>query len=54
MGTDERGLKHHNVTSQVIRVFFQVYNELGVGFLESVYVEALDLALSHAGLSTQR
>jgi GxxExxY protein len=54
MGTDEHGLKHHDVTSQVIRVFFQVYNELGVGFLESVCVGALDLALSEAGLSTQR
>ena len=31
-----------------------MYNELGGGFLESVYVEALDLALSEAGLSTQR
>jgi GxxExxY protein len=54
MGTDEHGLKHRDVTSLVIRVFFQVYNELGVGFLESVYVEAMDLALSQAGLSTQR
>jgi GxxExxY protein len=54
MGTDEHGLKHHGVTSQVIGVFFQVYNELGVGFLESVYLEALDLALSQAGLQTQR
>jgi GxxExxY protein len=54
MGTDDHGLKHRDVTSLVIRVFFQVYNELGVGFLESVYVEAMDLALSQAGLSTQR
>ena len=54
MGTDKHGLKHHGVTSQVIRVFFQVYNELGVGFLESVYVEALNLALAEAGLSTER
>src|SRR4051812_11351898 len=54
MGTDTHGLKHQGVTSQVIRIFFQVYNELGVGFLESVYMEALCLALSQAGLSTQR
>jgi GxxExxY protein len=54
MRTDEHGLKHHALTSQVIRVFFQVYNELGAGFLESVYVEALNLALSEAGLSTER
>lgn len=54
MGTDAHGLKQQDVTSQVIRVFFQVYNELGVGFLESVYLEAMDLALTEAGLLTQR
>jgi len=54
MRTDEHGLKHQELTSQIIRVFFEVYNELGSGFLESVYVQALDVALTEAGLSTQR
>jgi GxxExxY protein len=35
-------------------VFFEVYNELGPGFLESVYVESLAIALSQAGLSVER
>lgn len=35
-------------------MFFEVYNELGAGFLESVYVESLAIALSQAGFVVQR
>ena len=35
-------------------VFFQVCNELGYGFLESVYVEALARALRQSGLRIDR
>ena len=41
---------HCEVTEQVIGVFFEVYNELGGGFLESVYQQALKIALMQAGL----
>jgi GxxExxY protein len=54
MNTDEHGLRHSETTRRIIGVFFQVYNELGYGFLESVYVEALTVALSQAGLSLDR
>jgi GxxExxY protein len=54
MNTDEHGLKHSSLTSRIIGVFFDVYNELGPGFLESVYAEALALALSQAGLWVER
>jgi GxxExxY protein len=54
MHTDEHGLKHSGLTERIIGVFFEVYNELGCGFLESVYVEALALALADEGLSVQR
>jgi len=54
MNTDEHGLKHSALTEPIIGVFFDVYNELGSGFLESVYTEALALALHQAGLSVQR
>ncbi len=40
------GLKHREPTQKVIGVFFEVYNELGQGFLESVYQKALELALA--------
>jgi GxxExxY protein len=47
--TTFRGL-HSQVTEKVIGVFFEVYNELGGGFLESVYQQALRIALMQAGL----
>jgi GxxExxY protein len=33
-------LKHHELTEKIIGVFYDVYNELGHGFLESVYEQA--------------
>ncbi len=52
MRTDQRPIvaKHHDVSERVIGVFYDVYNELGFGFLESVYREAMRLALAQAGL----
>jgi GxxExxY protein len=43
-------LKHKELTYKIIGVFFDVYNELGHGFLESVYHRSLSLALESAGL----
>jgi GxxExxY protein len=37
-------------THKIIGVFFDVYNELGAGFLESVYQTAMAMALEDAGL----
>jgi len=47
MNTD---LKHGSVTDQILRVFYEVYNELGHGFLESVYHRSLVLALQSTGV----
>jgi GxxExxY protein len=44
--------KHGEITDIVLQVFYEVYNELGGGFLESVYHAALSLALKQAGLRT--
>lgn len=44
------GLKHANLTEKIIGVFFDVYNELGHGFLESVYEQALGIALTETGM----
>jgi GxxExxY protein len=38
----------------IIGCFFLVYNELGFGFLESVYSRALEVALLEKGLLVQR
>ena len=44
-------LKHESITKTVIGCAFEVINELGAGFLESVYEKALLLALRPKGLS---
>ena len=43
-------LKHVELTETIIGVFFDVYNELGFGFLESVYRKSLQFALREKNL----
>jgi GxxExxY protein len=43
-------MKHEQLTGKIIEVFYEVYNELGDGFLESVYETSMRLALTEAGL----
>jgi GxxExxY protein len=45
--------RHEKLTGTIIKVFFDVYNELGSGFLESVYANAMAIALSQSGLRVQ-
>src|SRR5216684_5973942 len=47
-------LKHGELTDKIIGVFYDVYNELGHGFLESTYSEAMALALTESGLANAR
>jgi GxxExxY protein len=54
MNADERGLIGRELTDRIIGIFFDVYNELGPGFLESVYEEAMLVALRAAGLRVER
>ena len=49
MNTDAHRFKHGEITQKIIRVFYEVYNELGHGFLESVYEKSLQIALISAG-----
>jgi GxxExxY protein len=42
------------LTGAIIGAFYEVYNDLGHGFLESVYVNALSLVLKNAGLRVER
>ena len=49
----EHTLKCGDLTEKIIGVFYDVYNELGYGFLESVYQEALVMALREAGLAVE-
>src|SRR5260370_14003528 len=47
-------LKDAELTKQIIGVFYDVYNELGYGFLESTYAEAMVVALAQSGLAAVR
>lgn len=47
-------LKYSELTERIIGVFFDVYNELGFGFLESTYSAAMMLALQDSGLDCAR
>ena len=40
---------HHALTEKIIGVFYDVYNDLGHGFLESVYETAMVIALREKG-----
>jgi GxxExxY protein len=46
--------KHSELTDAIIGVFYEVYNELGLGFLESVYRNSLRLALAEKGFSVEQ
>jgi len=41
---------HNELTEKIIKVFYQVYNELGYGFLEKVYENAMMIELQSNGL----
>ena len=36
MREKDSGLKYRDLTQEIIGIFYEVYNELGHGFLESV------------------
>jgi len=46
-------LKHSDATDKILGVFYDVYNELGYGFLESVYQNSMVIALGETGLSVE-
>ena len=43
--------KYRELTYKIVGVYYEVYNEIGHGFLESVYQKSLGLALQSAGLN---
>src|SRR5438270_4394576 len=43
-------LKHSELTEKLINTYYALYNELGYGFLESVYQKAVALMLNERGI----
>ena len=49
----KKGVKllHSDLTSKIIECFYEVYNNLGLGFSQKIYVKSLYLELANKGLS---
>ena len=47
------GFKYKEVTDRIIQAFYKVYNELGFGFLENVYQNALYFELTDRGFQVE-
>ncbi|OFX35721.1 MAG: GxxExxY protein [Bacteroidetes bacterium GWA2_32_17] len=47
-------LLHKNITEKIIKSFYKVYNELGYGFLEKVYENAMLIELKELGLFCEK
>jgi GxxExxY protein len=52
--TEDRALPERKLSSRVIGAFYDVYNEVGFGFLESVYSSALEILLKERGHVVER
>jgi GxxExxY protein len=50
----ELPLLHRDLTDKIIGTFYEVYNELGHGFVESVYEKSLEIALREKGIEVFR
>jgi len=47
-------MKHEQLTEQIIKAFYKVYNILGYGFLEKVYENALYIELTNMGFKVEK
>jgi GxxExxY protein len=47
----EKTLLHEDITGKILKAFYNVYNELGYGFLEKVYEKAMLYELKLIGLT---
>ncbi len=54
MHADSHGLEHGELTEKLIGIFFAIHNELGHGFLESVYEQAFSVVLAENGIFFER
>jgi GxxExxY protein len=53
-GTGTTELLHGDITGEIISAFYAVYNELGYGFVEAVYVRAMAIELFQRRMNVAR
>ena len=53
-GSGNLELLHGDITGEIIAAFYAVYNELGYGFVESVYVRAMAIELFQRRMNVAR
>ena len=46
-------MKHKELTEEIIKIFYKVYNTLGYGFLEKIYENALMIEFRKAGIPAE-
>ena len=46
-------LKHKELTDGILKTFYEVYNELGYGFLEKVYQNSMYIELKNKGYKVE-
>jgi GxxExxY protein len=46
-------LKHKELTDGILKTFYEVYNELGFGFLEKVYQNSMYIELKNKGYKVE-
>lgn len=47
-------MKHEEITEKIIQAFYKVYNALGFGFLEKVYLNAMYIELIAMGFNVEK
>jgi GxxExxY protein len=50
----KQNLKHSELTERLIQIYFEISNELGYGFLESIYEKAFVLLLAERSIPFQQ
>ncbi len=45
---------HEDITDKIIKAFYKVYNDLGCGFLEKVYGNAMNIEMTDMGMRVEK
>ena len=50
MNADYQDFKYKELTENIIKIFYRVYNKLGYGFLEKIYENAMMIKFRREGI----